>query len=236
MWALTRGFAIALALGVGATTALPKPPNQDDPRVRAFIQAYAPLIDSVTHAADDVVFWLGGEPIYFRDGRMLSESRLDREHECDPHFYAYPLGPLAGPFGEPGELPTYCSDFLESLWGSTEREVRGHGRSVRFLDHRLYVNELLVEPLARVERNIRSAAAVDPEVVAWLDDLQITYSFDYREIAGSANRSRHSWGLAVDFVPARTVVARCIGDGAGCWIGRAGTGSRWISGGALHSV
>jgi hypothetical protein len=31
--------------------------------------------------------------------------------------------------------------------------------------------------------------------------MEITYSFSYREIAGSPTRSQHSFGLAVDFVP-----------------------------------
>ncbi len=201
MWLWTRGIALALGMGVGATAILPVAAKEDDLRVRAFVQAYAPLIDSVTAVDGDVVFWLHGGPIHFRDGRMVAEHRLGREDECDPLFYEYPLEPLVEPYPEPGAMPTYCSDFLESLWGSTEREVRNHSRSVRFLDHRLFVNEILLDPLARLERAIRATAVVDDEVTAWMDDLEITYSFDYREIAGSEGRSQHSWGLAVDFVP-----------------------------------
>lgn len=196
-----RGIAIALGLGASATSVLSTAANDDDPRVRAFVQAYGQLIDSVWYEGEDVVFAIGSEPIHFRDGRMLSKAGLAREAECDPIFYEYPLGPLTRPVGEPGELPNYCSDLLESLWGSTETEVRRHGRSVRFLDHRMFVNELLVGPLGLVERDIRNAARIDPSVGGWIEELEITYSFQYREIAGSGNLSQHSWGLAVDFVP-----------------------------------
>jgi len=219
MGTLIRSILLALGLGVGATVMLPAPASNDvpldveistdpaisgletDPRVRAFLEAYAPLIDSVVYEVDDAVFIMGSEPIHFRDGRMLAESRLDREDVCDPIFYAYPLEPMTRPPPRPGEMPTYCTDVLESLWGSTETEIRNHGRAVRFLDHRMFVNELLVEPLSAVERDIGNIAQTDPAVAAWIDDLDITYSFTYREIAGSETRSQHSWGLAVDFVP-----------------------------------
>lgn len=174
---------------------------EDDPRVRAFIQAYAPLIDSVAYGEEDVVFSMGGDEIHFRDGRMLAADRLGREDECDSIFYEYPLGPLTEPPDAPEEMPRYCPDLLESLWGDSESEVRAHGRSVRFLDHRMFVNGLLVEPLARVEREIRSVASTEPAVAEWVDEMEITYSFSYRRIAGSSNRSQHSWGTAVDFVP-----------------------------------
>lgn len=222
MWALLRGVALAIGVAAGAVAALstsaptpsdltPKsvapwtptvtPSLRDDPRVRAFVQAYAPLIDSVTYADDDVVFELGSRPIHFSDGRMLAEDHLDREGECDPIFYRYPLGPLTEPPPGPVEMPTYCSDVLESLWGDTETEIREHGRSVVFLDHRMYVNEILLQPLAAVEGDLREAARHDPSVEAWIEGIDITYSFTYRDIAGSETRSQHSWGLAVDFVP-----------------------------------
>lgn len=172
-----------------------------DPRVRAFVQAYRPLIDSVAYGDDDVVFSLGARSIHFRDGRMLSEERLDREDECDPIFYRYPLAPLTEPLPEPRRMPTYCTDLFETLWGSTEKEVRAHGRSVTFLDHRMFVNELLVDPLAAVEAELRRIGEHDRDVARWIDGLDVTYSFSFREIAGSGTRSQHAWGLAVDLVP-----------------------------------
>jgi len=38
-------------------------------------------------------------------------------------------------------------------------------------------------------------------VATWIDELEITYSFIDRGIAGSANRSHHAWGMAIDLVP-----------------------------------
>jgi hypothetical protein len=173
-----------------------------DPRVRAFLKAYGPLIDSVSFLEDDAVFHMAGAPIHFRDGRMLDGRRPDRTEECDPVFYEYPLGPLTEPPPPPAdEIPTYCQDVAETLWGRGETEIRRHGRSVRFLDHRMFVNAVVVAPLAAVEQELLRAAAVDREVAAWIDELSITYSFISRDIAGSDTQSLHGFGLAVDFVP-----------------------------------
>jgi len=89
----------------------------------------------------------------------------------------------------------------EILWGVGEREIRAHGRSVSFLGHRMFLNEFLVEPLAEVESELRAAAKGDASVRAWIDALSVTYSFLYRDIAGSETRSPHAWGMAVDLVP-----------------------------------
>ena len=179
----------------------PAVPENTDPGVRAFVLAYGPLIDSVTYHAHDVVFHLGRTPIHFQDGRLLAADRLDRRSECDPIFYRYSLEPLTVPPPAPDELPTYCTDVLESLWGRTEGQIREHGRAVRFLDHRMFVNHRLVGPLAAVERDILKAASHDSAVAAWIDELDVTYSFMNREIAGSPTRSHHAWGLAIDLVP-----------------------------------
>jgi hypothetical protein len=218
MRGLTKGVALSVGLGVvivtppswtvlddtgvPAGTVLPfSAAPEDDPRVRAFVHAYGILIDSVTYGADDVVFHLRGRPVRFADGRMLGEGRSDGADRCDSIFYPYSLEPLTQPLDAPDEMPLYCTDVLESLWGRTESEVRRHGRSTTFLDHRMFVNEILVGPLASVEREILATAAVDDDVAAWVAELDITYSFISRDVAGSPTRSHHAWGMAVDLVP-----------------------------------
>jgi len=216
MWTMLGRIALAICLGFGATAALSKPspattaaaepaPSlrgpEDDPRVRAFAESYATLIDSVVVREDDVVFALNRGRVHFQGGRMLEEGRLERSADCDPIFYAYPLGPLTEPPPAEEQLPRYCTDVQEVLWGRTEKEIRDHGRTIAFLDHRMFVNELLIEPLGAVERDILDVAGRDPAVAAWVDELDVTYSFVNRDIAGSETRSQHGWGMAVDLVP-----------------------------------
>ncbi|HET9947823.1 MAG TPA: M15 family metallopeptidase [Longimicrobiales bacterium] len=221
-----RGLAVAsgLALGLGTVAAFAAAPSQEagprapvqapatprqedpqqgDPRARAFLEAYGELIDSVSHTHGDLVFHIGEHRIAFRDGRMLEEGREGEGDgpECDPIFYTYSLEPLRVPLRGPAELPTYCSDLLEAVWGRTEAEIREHGTSATFLGHRMFVNRILVEPLRAVERDLLRAARRDRSVQGWIEELDVTYSFMQRDIAGSGNPSYHAWGLAVDFVP-----------------------------------
>lgn len=191
---------LQIGLAASAMTVPTSAPIESDPRVRAFAEAYAPLIDSVTYRDGDMVFTLGGRPIRFQDGRMLEEGRLDRSTDCDPIFYRYSLVPLTEP-PTPEELPTYCTDVAESLWGRTEDEIRTHGRSATFLDHLVFVNRLLLGPLAAVERDLLDAAARDASVARWIEDLRITYSFITRDIAETRTQSYHGWGMAIDLVP-----------------------------------
>ena len=212
---LAKGVVLSLGLAVVAATApLPMPEQvpevpatpaaspQHDPRVRAFAQAYSALIDSVAYGEEDVVFYLAGGAIRLHDGRMLNAERgTEAVDDCDPIFYDYPLGPLSEPPAFSEEMPHYCTDVLEVLWGREEEEIREHGRSITFLDHKMFLNDFAVGPLTRVERDLRNAARWDPAVARWIAELDITYSFVSRRIAGSPTRSHHGWGLAVDFVP-----------------------------------
>jgi D-alanyl-D-alanine carboxypeptidase len=173
---------------------------ENDRRLKAFLQAYDPLIDSMVFEGDEALFFLGSSSVYFQDGRMLAEEHLGDPDRFDPIFYRYALDPLTEPPPSTGN-PVYSTDLLESLFGRTETEIRGHGKSVSFLGHGVFVNTVSLEPLRAVEADLLAAAESDPSLERWISDLDVAYSFIDREISGSGSRSYHSWGLAVDLVP-----------------------------------
>jgi hypothetical protein len=168
--------------------------------VRAILQAYGSSFDSVTYSANDAVFFVGAGTVQFQEGKMLGPARLEDSDRFESIFYRYPLEWLTEP---PllTEEPIYSTDFLEVLFGRSETEIREHGRSVTFLDHRMFVNSLLVAPLQAIEQDLRASALTDDAVAGWIDGLDITYSFISRDIAGTQSRSYHAFGLAVDLVP-----------------------------------
>lgn len=174
---------------------------REDARVRAFVRAYDALIDSVTYRDDDLVFTIAGQAIYFQDGRMLAERRLDRREQCDPIFYRYSLEALTEPVSPSEEAVRFCTDVQEALWGRTEDQIREHAHSTTFLDRRMFLNDLAVQALREVEGDILSISPADPAVASWIDDVAVTYSFINRGIAGTSTRSQHAWGLALDLVP-----------------------------------
>ena len=200
-----RGFLSQTATTPPSTTsgtesARPEDDVRNDVRVRAFLQAFGPLLDSVTYSADDAVFVLGERAIHFQDGRMLEADRLGDRDQFESIFYRYPLEWMTE-VPQLKEEPVYSRDFLDLLFGQTEAENRSNSRSVIFLDHRMFVNSLLVEPLLAVERDIKARALTDQAVARWMEELNITYSFIRRDIAGTQTRSYHAYGLAVDLVP-----------------------------------
>ena len=192
---------LAALFGVGATSCLAQERVQDDPRARAFAEAYRPFIDSVSYRNGDVVFSMGPNDVHFEGGRLLESSRLHRRESCDPIFYRYPLGPLTEAPVPAEEFPTSCRDVPEVLWGRTEREARSHASGLRFLDRRMFVNDIIHAPLAAVERDLRALAIRDAAVAEWIGEIEITYSFISRDIASSDTPSYHAWGLAFDLVP-----------------------------------
>ncbi|MGE0159913.1 MAG: M15 family metallopeptidase [Gemmatimonadales bacterium] len=194
-------YVAALLVGSALTCSLASAQVQPDPAVRAFREAYAPFIDSVTYRDGDVVFAMRGRSVRFDGGRMLDESRLDRRASCDPVFYRYSIEPLRQAPVPATEFPTSCRDVLEILWGSTETEVRRHCSPVAFLDHRMIVNDVLIAPLQAVERDVRELSSRDAAVAEWIAEIEITYSFINRDISSSDTPSFHSWGLAFDLVP-----------------------------------
>jgi len=201
--ALANGFALHPASLRAQAESIATLPGalRADPRVRAFHEAYGELIDSTAYRDGDLVFYLRGETIRFQEGRMLRASRAPDGEGCNPVFYPYSLVPLTEPMHVVEPMPIHCTDVLEVLWGATEAEVREHGRGVRFLDHRMYVNELILNPLAAVEQEVDALALTDSVVAAWVADIEITYSFTSRDIAGSPTRSQHAFGMAFDLVP-----------------------------------
>jgi hypothetical protein len=179
----------------------PFPDLRNDPRVRAFVQSYSSLVDSVAYLTDDVVFFLPQGTIHYQDGRMVAPDRVTDLSGCESIFYRYSLTPLSTPPPLP-EAPVYCTDLMEALFGRTETEIRRHGQPTTFLGHRMFVNTLLLEPLRAIEEEIRVMAGRRPELATWIEDLDITFSFIGREIAGTDRQSYHAWGMAVDLVPA----------------------------------
>jgi len=173
---------------------------EHDLRIRALREAYGALIDTVIFTAGEAVFTVGGQPIYFRDGRLLGENRRRYTHRFDSIFYEYSLEPLIEPPPLTGN-PIRCTDWLDRLFGRTEPQIREHCRSLSFLGRTLFVNDFCRESLQEVEREVRAAARTDAAVAAWVSGLKVAYSFQDKEIVGSASRSYHAWGLAVDLIP-----------------------------------
>jgi len=169
--------------------------------IKALFKAYGDLIDGIELRGDEIVFKIHGKNIYYKDGKMLSEKNFERSANFDSIFYTYRKGPLTGTF-EPVPYPIHrSSDFLDALLGATEREIREASRWVRFLGHRVFIHEICIEPLKRIDRQIKEHASVSKEVRDFISDTVVMYSMKRRLVSGTNNMSYHSYGLAIDIIP-----------------------------------
>ena len=168
--------------------------------VSALLEVYGKHFQVMEERDGDLVFRINGSWIYYRDGKMLSEDHCRDEDRYDSIFYPYPIGKLTRipPYRE---LPRRAPDFLNLLFGQTERKIRNQCQLISFLNHKAFVNRICVEALKQVEKEIMHLTETVTAVRDYVDHLHILYSFQSKQVVGSENNSYHSYGLAIDLVP-----------------------------------
>ena len=176
-------------------------PFKPDAVHHALQASYGDAVGDMGWNGGHVYFSVKGSPIYYMDGRMLSDEHRNDYLNYDPMFYFYTLGQMK-------ELPesvphpdNRSTDFLDALMGDTEHEIVESCSWIDFLDHRVFMHELCREALGRVERRIGDAGIESAEVRDFIQNIRIMFSMDRRRVAGSESLSYHAYGLALDIVP-----------------------------------
>lgn len=180
---------------------------------------------------------LDGSPFRWAGGRFLPAGEKADPSAFDPQpFYPYPedLPPLrklspeevarfeALAAGRDARPPHRNMSLYDGLWGlSDEASARARMKSVRFLGKALPLHRDLAGKLGQVEADIRAAALGDEAVQAWIDGIGEVEGFYWRNIAGTRSLSFHSYGSAIDILPART------GGKAWYWLDARRSGLAW---------
>jgi hypothetical protein len=73
--------------------------------------------------------------------------------------------------------------------------------SIRFLGHSVSVHKELVERLGKVEEKINEMAINSPELRVWIKSIGSVGAWSWRNVAATASRSFHSYGIALDIMP-----------------------------------
>ena len=163
---------------------------------------------------------MDGRWYYWADGRLLPEELRDQAQEFIPiDFSSYQPGPVQ-PRDIEADREQVQNDraerqhrrqagirlrfnpFKDTLyqigsWREAERVVQ----RIRFLGFSTRVHPFLVEPLAHVERTILAVLPHDESVAAFVQGLAAAHGYNWRLIAGTALRSYHSYGVAIDLMP-----------------------------------
>ena len=183
----------------------------------ALIQAYPDKVESLEIREGDWSILIGGVPYFWAGGRMLpGAERVNAEKYSPYHFFPYPrnLPPLTVfTTDELKELEAMIerreartdfrfTGFLKALWGMGDfLSAEEHVVRMEFLGSRIRIHPDIREALENVEVSILRIAETDTDTARWLENLRESGAYVWRDIAGSANRSLHSYGIAIDLIP-----------------------------------
>ncbi len=199
--------------------------------MEAFATAYPDRIGQAVQRDDDWAVQLDGQWFFWAHGRILPESkRADWEGYARFRFYPYPLGGLP-PLPQldaqtaarlekalkeaRAHPPRRSEDFLERLYNAaSRRETESNIVTVDFLGFPVRVHQRIAEALSRVAAECAALRLKDPEAASFFAGLSEVDGFNYRDVAGTATRSYHGYGLALDLIP------RSYGGKAAYW--------RWV--------
>jgi len=183
----------------------------------SLINAYPGRITSLEIRDGDWSVLIDGRAFYWAEGRMLPADELENRDRYSKYSFR-PNPPEVQPIRElnPEERERLSKmidrretrqdarspAFMTALWGmedfdSAEQTVI----PIVFLGQRIRIHPNLEDVLASVEADILAAAEADVQIGSWLANIRSAGAYNWREIAGSANRSLHSFGIAIDLVP-----------------------------------
>jgi hypothetical protein len=187
--------------------------------IRAFARAYPESVEEVAMRNGDWALRIDDMWFHFADGKMLREDSLD-EAEFYSGYSFYPYRP------ELPELPEYTEQEIAELEARVESQATsGIGRHMGLIDalwgiddfgssdqsvktiylfrRQVNVHRSLLEDLAEVEARIYRLAESDAELRSYIENIGTITGHNWRQISGTSSRSLHSYGIAVDILPAR---------------------------------
>ena len=157
--------------------------------------------------------------MYWADGRLLPKKDIQNRQKWAPIISYFYSDEVQNPKDFSEELisalkpesliknrkaapPPNYTFFMLLFNGKNRNEIIKQIRRSRFLGYDVWVHQRVVEPLRRVQTKIYAAQKTNTEVKKFLKELNQCWSFNWRVIADSGKLSNHSWGSAIDLLPA----------------------------------
>ncbi|MCL1928314.1 MAG: M15 family metallopeptidase [Treponema sp.] len=185
--------------------------------MKAHGAAFPEAISRVEERDGDWAVLLRGKWFYYADGRLLpEEERNNASSWAQQSFYNYPveLPPWKEPEGEQAEWlrnelanrredpPKRNPDFYDILWrASTEKEATANMVRINFFGRNFDVHKDLKDILVKINALVMEAAKTDKEVRDFINEIGYIGAFSWRNVAATASRSYHSYGIAIDILP-----------------------------------
>ena len=192
---------------------------------RALVQAYPRRVLKAEYRNGDWAVLLRDTWFYYAEGRLLPEGMRHKVEYYRPiAFYSNlprELPPWTPPTPEEisrfrhwsetrANLPPRAPYFFDTLYRArSHEESYRRVKTMRFLGNPVTVHHAIMEEVALVEDRILQAARTDPRVMAWINDIDRVYGWNWRNVGGTQSRSFHAYGVAIDIIP-RTLGGRAV--------------------------
>ena len=180
----------------------------------ALLKAYPDKVSDVIFKNGDWTITIAEKIYYWAGGRILPESERESGMKYVPYsFYFYPrtMPPLRKLDSEAKSRVNAAIEqreakkdlrhpaLMNALWGIENiQSANASIESIVFLGKEVRVHHEIIDPLKQVEKEILNTAKRNQVVRAWITRLFRADGFVWRTISGSANRSLHSYGIAID--------------------------------------
>lgn len=197
--------------------------NLDNPwlSLKAIQTAYPDLVKNISFDSElnDWFITIRNQNLYWADGRLLPKKDIQNRQKWAPIISYFYSDEVQNPKDFSEELisalkpesliknrkaspPPNYTFFMLLFNGRNRNEIIKQIRRSRFLGYDVWVHQRVVEPLRRVQTKIYEAQKTNTEVKKFLKELNQCWSFNWRVIADSGKLSNHSWGSAIDLLPA----------------------------------
>ena len=220
LFCLLLFFTFGFAAGQTTSSMTRGAPSRGEAVMKAIAAAYPGRVGPAEYRNGDWAVSIRGVYYYYADGRLLPESLRSRYAEFASHsFYnnypenlpawRAPTAEEAARFQERSQnqnqnanRPRRSPHFFDALWQATNRdESYERLRTVNFLGQSIRIHHAIVNQLSSVEETIRTASRTNTDVRQWMQNIRSITTWNWRNIAGSGNRSFHAYGIAVDILP-----------------------------------
>ena len=154
---------------------------------------------------------------YWAEGKLLPKEELENKKNYTEILYKYPelsCAPEKLTKAERQKIKTEYSAanrktapgtsmfFFDAMYSATNKvDMESHLVRTTFLGHPTRIHERIYYQFKEAEKKIKSAAAKDKELQAFVKSIKSSAAFNWRVIAGTNRLSLHSYGIAIDVLP-----------------------------------
>jgi len=189
--------------------------------LKAIQTSYPDLVKNISFDSEvnDWFITIKNQNLYWAHGRLLLKKDVENWQNWAPAIsYFYPdevqnpkdfseelistLKPESLIKNRKASPPPNYTFFMLLFNGRNRKEIIQQLARFKFLGYDVWVHNRAADPLKRVQKKIYEAQKTDVEVKKFLKELNQCWSFNWRVIADSGKLSNHSWGSAIDLLPA----------------------------------